>query len=237
MALWLGLILFAAGILLVVKGGDWFVDAAERIAQGLGVPTFIIGATVVSLATTMPEMIVSVLSAVQGKTDMAVGNAVGSVTANTALILGLAMVFMPVVLPRRDYLGQCLLLISAAAVLLAGCGNGYLTIWASVALISMLLAFMERTIRTAAREREAAHGPEKAAKMGHSGGLFLLGAAAIVGGSQLLVRSGAAIAAALGAPERVITVTMMAVGTSLPELATTITAIRKGEAGLSVGNI
>ncbi len=237
MELWLALILFVAGILLVVKGGDWFVDAAGRIAQVLGVPSFVIGATIVSLATTMPEMLVSVLSAVQGKTDMAVGNAVGSVTANTALILGLAMVFMPVTLPRRDYLGRCMLLISASAVLLAGCGNGYLTVWADVALISLLLAFMEQNLRTASQERENTSGPRAEGNMGRSGGLFFVGAAAIIGGSQLLVRSGAAIAAALGTPERVIAVTMMAVGTSLPELATTVTAIRRREAGLSVGNI
>ncbi|MCD7769037.1 MAG: calcium/sodium antiporter [Oscillospiraceae bacterium] len=237
MTLWLALILFTVGILLVVKGGDWFVDAAGRLARAFGVPPFIIGATVVSLATTMPEMIVSVLSAVQGKTDMAVGNAVGSVTANTALILGLAMVFMPVALPRRDYLGQCLLLIGAAAVLLAGCGNGYLTVWAGVALLCLLLAFMEQTLRSASRERENAARPVAGTGIEKEGGIFLLGAAAIVGGSQLLVRSGAAIAAALGAPERVIAVTLMAVGTSLPELATTVTAIRKREAGFSVGNI
>ncbi|MCD7749219.1 MAG: sodium:calcium antiporter, partial [Oscillospiraceae bacterium] len=187
MALWLALILFVAGILLVVRGGDWFVDAAGRIAQALGVPPFIIGATIVSLATTMPEMIVSILSAVQGKTDMAVGNAVGSVTANTALILGLAMVFMPVSLPRRDYLGQCMLLISAAAVMLAGCGNGYLTIWASVALVCLLLAFVEQNLHTASLERENAEREETCVSMGRNAGLFLLGAAAIVGGSQLLV--------------------------------------------------
>ena len=95
--MWLSVILFAVGILLVVKGGDWFVDAASWIARAAKIPPFIIGATIVSLATTLPELIVSITASVQGKNDMAVGNAVGSVTANTGLILALAFLFMTVV--------------------------------------------------------------------------------------------------------------------------------------------
>ena len=118
MSIEVAVILFIAGVILVVKGGDLFVDAASWIAKASGIPSFIVGATIVSLATTLPEMIVSVLAALQGKTEMAIGNAVGSVTANTGLILAVAMIFMPIVIQRKDYVKHCGLLIAAAAVLL-----------------------------------------------------------------------------------------------------------------------
>ena len=105
--------LFLIGLVLVVKGGDIFVDSASWIAKASRIPPFIIGATIVSIATTLPELLVSVMAAVDGKFDMAIGNAVGSVTANTGLILAIAMVFMPIVLKRRQYMAQCLLLIAA----------------------------------------------------------------------------------------------------------------------------
>ena len=109
-------LIFIIGVICVVKGGDLFVDAASWIARAFGIPTFIIGATIVSIATTLPEMIVSAMASFEGKNDMAVGNAVGSVTANTGLILAVAMLFMHVVCKRKEYMRQCMLL-AAAAVL------------------------------------------------------------------------------------------------------------------------
>ncbi|MBQ7661559.1 MAG: calcium/sodium antiporter [Clostridia bacterium] len=238
---------FAAGIVLVIKGGDWFVDAAGAIAKMLGVPTFIIGATIVSLATTLPEMIVSVTAAAQSRTsldaqgsiDMAIGNAVGSVTANTALIMALAFVFLKVVISRREYIAQSLLLIGAATVLWLGSLSGQLEFYASGILVCIFIAFM--TLNVVNGKRAALPAEEKGVFTGRDVGknvfLFILGADAIVGGSQLLVSGGGALAAALGVPERIIAVTLVAVGTSLPELVTTLTAIRKKESALSVGNI
>ncbi|MBR4979673.1 MAG: sodium:calcium antiporter, partial [Clostridia bacterium] len=101
-------LLFAVSIALVVKGGDIFVDAASAIAKALKIPAFIIGATIVSLATTLPEMIVSVLAAAEGKTEMAVGNAVGSVTDNTYLILAVAMTAMTIICSLKTHLKQML---------------------------------------------------------------------------------------------------------------------------------
>jgi cation:H+ antiporter len=238
MALWLALVLFVLGIILVMKGGDWFVDAASGIARAAGIPSFIIGATIVSVATTMPEMITSIIAAAQGKTDMAIGNAVGSVTANTALIMAVAMIFMVVSISRRQYLRPCLLLIAAAAVLWAGSLNGKLALWASLILAVIFVYFMYQNLQQARTQRDSAEW--ESAEKGQNGKnilLFLVGAAAIVLGSQCLVNGGSAIAAALGVPERVIAITMVAIGTSLPELVTTLTAIRKKESNLSVGNI
>ena len=101
--LFLVLLLFAAGLVCIIKGGDFFVDAATWIAEASGIPKFIIGATVVSFATTMPEMLVSVFSALEGNADIAVGNAVGSVTANTGLIMCLSLICMECTMPRRQY--------------------------------------------------------------------------------------------------------------------------------------
>jgi cation:H+ antiporter len=238
MALWLALILFMLGIILVMKGGDWFVDAASWIARAAGIPSFIIGATIVSIATTMPEMIVSVIAAAQGKTDMAIGNAVGSVTANTALIMAVAMIFMTVTISRKQYLKPCLLLTGAAALLWVGSLNGRLAVWASLILAVIFVYFMYQNVQQARTEREGAdREPVEKGQTGKNVLLFLVGAGAIVVGSQCLVNGGSAIAAALGVPERVIAITMVAIGTSLPELVTTLTAIRKKESSLSVGNI
>ena len=114
------LAVFLAGIILIVKGGDFFVDAASWIAEISGIPKLVVGATIVSLATTLPELLVSMLAAVQGKVDMAVGNAVGSVTANLGLIMAISVVCMPGVIRRGDYLLKSLLMLSAAGVVVAG---------------------------------------------------------------------------------------------------------------------
>ena len=239
MSSWLSVILFAVGILLVVKGGDWFVDAASWIARAANIPPFIIGATIVSLATTLPELIVSITASVQGKNDMAVGNAIGSVTANTGLILALAFLFMTVVAPRKKYLKQSLILIAAAAILWVGSLGGSVQFWAMIALAVLFVLFIAINIREAKQEPEEEEEKPACTRKDVVRNilLFVVGAAGIVLGSNLLVDCGSDIATALGVPERVIAVTMVAVGTSLPELVTTLTAIRKKQANLSAGNV
>ena len=233
-------ILFMVGLVLIVKGGDAFVDAASWIAEVSGIPPFIVGATIVSLATTMPEMLVSVIAAAGGKVDMAVGNAVGSVTANTAMILAIAMIAMPGIALRADYLVKSLLLIGCVATLLAGTQGGSLSWWASGVLVVLFVMFIAENIRSAKRGIAASAEEKPTADKGSVARnllLFALGAAGIVVGARLLVDSGSAIASSLGVPESIIAVTIVAVGTSLPELVTTITAILKKQASLSAGNV
>ena len=232
-------ILFVVGIVLVIKGGDIFVDAASWIAKALHIPTFIIGATIVSLATTLPEMIVSVIASAQGKNDMAVGNAVGSVTCNTALIMAVAMVAMNILCSRKKYLTQILLLIAASLVLWVSCLSGQLNIIGSAVLAIIFILFMTQNVRSAKSEMDAEEDKEPVEKkqLVKNIVLFVLGAAAIVVGSDLMVDNGSEIATLLGVPERIIAVTLIAIGTSLPELVTTITAIVKKESALSIGNI
>ena len=117
MSIALTLLLLALGIALIVKGGDVFVDAASWIAEVSGIPKFIIGATVVSVATTLPELLVSVFAAAEGKVDMSIGNAVGSVTANLGLIMALALLFIPMVIRRKDYSVKFGLMIGAALMI------------------------------------------------------------------------------------------------------------------------
>lgn len=239
MSIYLALLLSVVGIILLVKGGDWFVDAACDLAQMAGIPPFIIGATVVSLATTLPEMIVSVIAATGGKTEMAIGNAVGSVTANTGLIMALAMLFLPMAVERSRYMKQCLLLMGAASVLFAGSQGGSLSLWASVVLGLIFVGFMTVNVTAARHDMAGAAGENRSGKnsVWKDILMFVIGTVCIVVGSDLLVDGGSAVAAAAGVPERVIAVTLVAIGTSLPELVTTLTAIRKKEASLSIGNI
>lgn len=238
MNMFLAALLFILGIVLVIKGGDWFVDASSFIARAANIPSFIVGATIVSFATTMPELLVSVMASLEGKNDMAVGNAVGSVTANTGLIMGLAIVFMTIVTPRVSYLKQCIILVVAGVILYIGSLSGTLAPWAGTVLIIVFIIFMVINVFSAKSQKNA---DEKLIVTKNdiikNIVLFVVGAAGIVLGSNFLIDGGSAIATALGVPERVIAVTMVAIGTSLPELVTTITAIRKKESNLSVGNI
>ena len=238
MNIWVSVLLFAIGVALVIKGGDWFVDAASWIAKAAGIPPFLIGATIVSLATTMPEMIVSIMASAQGKIDMAIGNAVGSVTANTGLIMALSLMFLPIIIKRKQYINQCAILIGCAALILIGSLRGSLTTWASVMLLILFVIFMVLNVRNAKSDMKNGEKIVVTKKDTTKNIiLFVVGAAAIVGGSQLLINGGSAIAEYFNVPERIIAVTMVAIGTSLPELVTTITAIRKKETNLSIGNI
>lgn len=239
MDMFICLMLFAVGIALVVKGGDAFVDAASWIAKAMDIPTFIIGATIVSLATTMPEMIVSVMAAAEGKVDMAIGNAVGSVIANTGLIMAVAMVAMNIPCSREKYLPQCLLLIAASAALLIGCRGGRLNVLWSLMLTLIFLLFMGENLRRAKSEMKSAQEHQSADKgeLARNIVKFIIAAAAIVLGSRFMVDNGSRIAYLLGVPERIVALTLVAIGTSLPELVTTLTAIVKKESALSIGNI
>lgn len=237
------LVLFAAGLLCIIKGGDLFVDAAGWIAEASGIPKFIIGATVVSFATTLPEMLVSVFAALEGNADIAVGNAVGSVTANTGLIMCLSLICMTCLMNRKQFGVKAVLLLVAIAVLLAFTRDGQLSTMESAIILLVFVAYLVESLVAAKRDQgtEGGETDEHPATDGKTVALnigkFVLGAAGIVLGAQLLIDNGSALATMIGVPDAVIAATMIAIGTSLPELVTTITAIRKKQSSLSVGNI
>ncbi|MBR3804231.1 MAG: calcium/sodium antiporter [Clostridia bacterium] len=230
--------LFVVGLVLIIKGGDWFVDSASWFAEATGIPKFVVGATVVSFATTLPELLVSVRAAMNGSAQLAIGNAIGSVTANTTLIMGLSLVAMAGVISRKSFSLKGGLLLGAIIGLTVLSLSGTLPVWSAFVLWAIFIAFMISNLvegkKSAGIEKklvvEKKDVPVKII-------FFLLGTLSIVFGAEFLVSSGKTLALGFGISEAIIGFTVIALGTSLPELVTTITAIRKKENSLSVGNI
>lgn len=253
MEVFLCIVLLIVGLVLIVKGGDWFVDAASWIAKVSGIPTFIIGATIVSIATTLPEILVSSISAGSGNVEIAVGNAVGSVNANIGIIMALSLCFIPGIFDRKSYLPKALLLIGGITILWVSCliGKGELTIVASILLIVVFGIFITENLISSKREAalknesEEKYKPKDGKEIAKNIFLFIVGAGCIAGGAMLLSDNGEKLAmiigTACGVDEGVMAglvgVTIIAIGTSLPELTTTIIAISKKQSDLSVGNV
>lgn len=244
MSLALAVVLFAFGIVLVAKGGDKFVDASKWLAEICGIPKLVIGATIVSIGTTLPELLVSLIATGGGKIDMAVANPVGSVSANMAFILGLSLTFMPVTIKRRKYLFKILLLLIAPALLFVLSFKCELGLVDAAILLAVFIAFVAENIRSASKDMN--YVDEKEVKRRITGGNkeialnvveFIFGAAAVAVGAWILVKSGSELALVFGVSERVVSVIAIALGTSLPELATTVSAIRKRQYSISLGNL
>ena len=230
--------LFIVGLLLIIKGGDWFVDSASWFAEATGIPKFVVGATVVSFATTLPELLVSVRAAMNGSAQLAIGNAVGSVTANTTLIMGVSLIAMAGIISRKEIALKGGLLMAAVIGLTALSLSGSLPVWSAYILWAIFLAFIASNLIEGKKSAKAENAEAYEKKEIPSKILFfLIGTAAIVFGAEFLVSSGKTLAAGIGISEAVIGFTVIALGTSLPELVTTLTAIRKKENSLSVGNI
>lgn len=234
------IIMFVLGLLFIVKGGDIFVDAATWIAEATGIPKFIIGATVVSFATTLPELLVSAIAASKGQNDMAIGNAVGSVTANVGLIMSISVICMPALVKRKEIAFKGSMMILAVACLFAFSYSLNLNIIQSIIMIVIFATFMIENIINGKKSmgRNDEDGPKATGKDILVNILkFAIGAAGIVVGADLLVDDGTILAKTMGISEAIIGVTIIAIGTSLPELVTTITAIVKKQSDLSIGNI
>lgn len=236
--MWALIILFICGLVLIIKGGDLFVDAAVWMAEVSGIPHFIVGATVVSLATTLPELIVSCLGASRGSNAIAIGNAVGSVTANTGLIMAISIICIPAVVKRSQYAFKSLLLLAATAILYAASFGENFSLFGSILLLIIFVVSLSESIMSGKAEAADSEKRTYSKKEIPLNLLkFIAGAAGIVIGADFLVDSATEIAAVSGVPEAVISATIVAVGTSLPELVTTVSAVIKKQSSLSVGNI
>lgn len=248
--------LFAVGILFIVKGGDWFVDGAAWVAEVTGIPKFIVGATIVSVATTLPEIFVSSIAAVEGhgilmsgvgdfifqaeeKVGLAIGNGIGSVICNTAMIMALSLVFMPPEIERRKFSPKALHLGLALVVLMIVTRTGSLSTRASIVLLVIFVSFIIENVKSSRRDSLDYDEPPQVDKKAITRNVLeiIVGAAGIVIGSRLLVDYGSDIARSWGVSESIIGVTMVAIGTSLPELVTAVSAIIKKEPSMSVGNV
>ena len=244
-------LLFIVGLALLIKGGDWFVDGATGIAKRFHVPELLIGATVVSIGTTLPEVMVSANGALGGHGEMAYGNALGSIICNTALIAAITVAVKPGKVDRKTlripvafFFGAMLVYAYGAyiqgtfarpiGIILLCAFAAYMFILIKQALSEMKLAGSANKDKGAVTDED----PEDADKPLWKHIVFLIiGAAFIAEGADLLVDNGTIIAQAMGVPESVIALTFVALGTSLPELVTAITSLAKGHGALSLGNV
>ena len=236
------ILLFLLGFALLIKGGDWFVDGATGIAHRFHLPEILIGATVVSIGTTLPEVMVSAQAALQGNSGISYGNAIGSIICNTSLIAALTVAVMPSDVNRSSLkLPVTAFFIAAVIYSAIAYTSGQFMRWHGMMFLAMFIAYMFISVRqmTASGEQPEAEEETEQKESTLTKDLILLvvGAAAIAWGANLLVNNGTIIAAALGVPDSVIGLTMVALGTSLPELVTAVTSLMKGHGALSLGNV
>lgn len=231
------LLLLVVGIALILWGADKFTDGASALALRLGLSELLVGLTVVAFGTSMPEFIVSLLSSVRGSGDMAVANIFGSNLFNTLVIVGASALVAPMALQKqtvsRDFVANILF----AAAVTVGCfalGGGVLSRWEGLVLLAVFLCYMVYSVRRAGGAPSAAGSV--AMPLWRALVLLVVGVACLVGGGELLVSSATTIARAWGVSETVIGLTILAGGTSLPELATSLVAARKGRPSLAIGN-
>ena len=239
----MSVLLFAVGLVLLIKGGDWFVDGATGIAKRFNLPDIVVGATVVSIGTTLPEVMVSTTGALQGSGAMAYGNAIGSIICNTALIAAISIVCNPGPVNTKSMKTPAIFFFcSAALYCLASYVLGTFPRWMGFVMLSIFVVYMILTVRNGMKNPDSIEEEEE-----EEGGkprtlfqellLLVVGAAVIAVGADLLVEHGQIIALGLGVPETVVALLFVALGTSLPELVTTITSLRSGHASLGVGNV
>ena len=232
-------LLFIVGLLFLIKGGDWFVDGASSLARRFHLPELLIGATVVSIGTTLPEVMVSTMSALSGHGEIAYGNAIGSVICNAALIAAITIAVRPGRVDPKTLKTPVAFFFAAAAIYcIAAYVFGRFTRVMGIIMLAVFVAYMAANVlqmkNTPAGEQEAS---EEEMPLAKTLILLVLGAVLIAVGANLLVDNGTLIAQALGVPESVIALTFVALGTSLPELVTAITSLVKGHSDLSLGNI
>ena len=237
-------LLFLVGFGLLIKGGDWFVDGSVGIARRFHLPELLIGATIVSIGTTLPEVMVSSQAAMEGNAGISYGNAIGSVICNASLIAAITISVRPgKVNPKSFALPTAFFFAAAASYALVAWTVGRFQRWMGILyLVAFVVYMIVSTMQMKkhpelAEEEEEEEAGGKAKTLWQELLLLVVGAVAIAIGARFLVDNGTKIAAALGVPDSVIGLTMVALGTSLPELITAITSLVKGHGSLSLGNV
>lgn len=240
----LSILLFAVGLVLLIKGGDWFVDGATGIARRFNLPDIVVGATVVSIGTTLPEVMVSATGAMLGQGAMAYGNAIGSIICNTALIAAISVAVNPGPVNTKSMKMPVIFFFCSAAIYcVAAYIMGEFTRPMGLIMLVIFFVYLVITVRQGMKNPDSVETEEVEESDGKPKTLaqdlfwLIVGAALIAVGADLLVEHGTNIAIGLGVPETVIALTFVALGTSLPELVTTITSLKKGHASLGIGNV
>ena len=237
------ILVLIAGLLLILFGANYLVDGSSSVAKKFGLSEFVIGLTIVGIGTSTPEMVVSFLSSLQGKADMAVGNIVGSNIFNTMMILGVTALIAPLTITKgnlkRDIplniLVTVLLIVLGMNLTLFGKGQNQLCRLDGVILLAIFAWYMWRSFKNDSPDEE--EGEMKVYSIGISIFLILAGLAGLIIGGRLFVNSATELARLFGVSDKFIAITVMAAGTSMPELATCVVAALKGRGQLALGNI
>lgn len=238
-------ILFLIGFVLITKGADIFINCTVDIGKKTKISEIILGATIVSFATTLPELTVSLFASLDGHTTMSLGNAVGSIICNTGLVLGLVAFISPFSVDKKMFFSKSVLLLICVILLLLLGIDKSITQRDSIALLAMLVIYMYSNYRSVVEKgsKSRINNTSKVKGNNNLGEwirialLFALGLIMMILGSRLLVDNGVIIAEWIGVPQGVISLTVIALGTSLPELVSSLTAIKKNHHAISVGNI
>lgn len=234
----LNILFIVIGIVLVLWGADRLTDGAVAVAEKMKMPQIVIGLTIVAMGTSMPEFCVSLISALKGTSDLAVGNIVGSNIFNTLLIVGVSALVAPMSIMKTTVRKDIPFALVASALLLIMCLDGDISRIDAAILFVMFLIFMYITLRGAkAQGTDLEEKEKKPMATWLSIVWILVGLACLIGGSNLFVDGATAVATKLGVSEAVIGLTIVAGGTSLPELATSVVSARKGNSGIAIGNV
>ena len=234
----LNILFIVIGIVLVLWGADRLTDGAVAVAEKMKMPQIVIGLTIVAMGTSMPEFCVSLISALKGTSDLAVGNIVGSNIFNTLLIVGVSALVAPMSIMKTTVRKDIPFALVASALLLIMCLDGDISRIDAAILFVMFLIFMYITLRGAkAQGTDVEEKEKKPMATWLSVVWILVGLACLIGGSNLFVDGATAVATKLGVSEAFIGLTIVAGGTSLPELATSVVSARKGNSGIAIGNV
>lgn len=235
------ILFFAIGLIMTVKGGDLFVDAAIWIAEKTGISSGIIGATIVSMATTLPEFFVSTVASNEGFSEMAIGNAIGSYICNIAFIIGICSLIRPIKIKDKFFGIKGIMMIGYLCIFFLFSKDGFITFKEGYLLVLLQILFVFLNILE--HRRESTYRSKNKGKyickkdLIKNGVKFIVGILLIIYGAHILVDSGVEIAKALRIPKQVVSLTLLAIGTSIPEFVTSIVAILKGQQNISLGNI
>lgn len=231
------LLLLAAGFFMLVKGADWFVDGSSGIAAKFGIPQLVIGLTIVAMGTSAPEAAVSITAALKGNADITVGNIVGSNILNILIILGISSTITTLAVAKSTIKAEIPFMIAITLVLLALGYNGTIALWEGLVLLVLFALYLWYLFIMAKKDKTEEDGATKNLSITKALLWTVIGLVLIVWGSDVTVDAATNIAKVLGLSERFIGLTIVALGTSLPELFTSVLAARKGNADIAIGNI
>ncbi len=231
---------FLVGLVLIIKGADWLTDGASAIARRYGIPSLVIGLTIVAFGTSAPELVVSVVSALEGKTEMAIGNIVGSNIFNTLAIMGTTAIVFPVACSKNNIRIDVPFALLASGILMVMALHGNdISRLDGIILLGCFLVFMAYTFRMAHSSKKNSEPEAVTAPMAMWKAilLFLVGLAGLIFGGEWLVDGASGIALLLGVSQSIVALTIVAAGTSFPELVTSVMAARKGDTDMAMGNV